>query len=166
MEVRLRHLSPIATDALRRNTRIQQQQKTLVVGRTVARFIGQGLADVDSLLDGVITQEIPYAGATSASVKRLRKARAAVRAVQSGRDAMGVHDEMGIDVTVLPDRPVTLAAESPDRVRLLDLLAELYEGGVEKGWYETAELAELVTGNPLDQDVPKERFRAWLASRL
>jgi hypothetical protein len=156
MEVRLRHLSPIITDALRRNTRIQQQQKTLVVGRTVARFKDQGLEQVDSLLDAVITQEIPYAGASSASVKRLRLLRSALRAKRAGID----EPQATFGIEVVGD------TAGPDRERLLDLLAELYEGGVEKGWYETAELAELVTGNPLDQDVPKERFRAWLASRL
>jgi hypothetical protein len=158
-EVRLRHLSPILTDALRRNTRIQQQQKTLIVGRTVARFLDQTPAQVGSLLDGVITQEIPYAGANSAAVKRLRLARRAVRAVERGDFDL----ESGVEVMVLESKPTRLVADQPDRDRILDLLTDLVwcERGDElRRMDDLCQFAGVVTfGGP-------EGFRAWLAKSL
>jgi hypothetical protein len=155
-EVRLRHLSPILTDALRRNTRIQQQQKTLVVGRTVARFLDQTPAQVGSLLDGVITQEIPYAGANSAAVKRLRLARRAVRAVERGDFDL----ETGVEVLVVD---TTGLKATTDRDRILDLLTDLVwcERGDElRRMDDLCQFAGVVTfGGP-------EGFRAWLAKSL
>src|SRR5690348_17946726 len=75
-------LSPLTTHLLRQRTELQQRIGQLKVGRTVLTFHGE-VADLEALLDFLIMDEIPGAGASSKEVKRLRELRRYLRAVQS-----------------------------------------------------------------------------------
>lgn len=145
-EIRVRGLSPLATDLIRKRTRLQQHNHTLIVGRTLLRFFGS-VEDFDQIFDYLIAAEIPGAGAGSKEVRRLRQVRQAVRAAVAGTEPIG---PVSAEIKAVP--PPTVS-----RVEVLDLLNALWERHCDE--VEAERLTELADASSTAAAVP---YRAWL----
>jgi hypothetical protein len=153
--VKFTALSPLTTRILRARTELQQREGKLKVGRTVATWTGEG-DELDRLLDHLITQEIPGAGANSKDVRRLRELRWLLRAKLYPNAAAHV-------LNLEPPGEVTIQVEEPaetDRDRILDLIERLWERNCDQeAGIELTELAEKSGGPHVD-------YRRWLAENL
>lgn len=142
--VKVRGLSPLTTDLVRRVTRLQQYVGTVEIGRTVLVF-HQAQGEVLQLLDHLIATEIPGSGANSKEVKRLRDLRSRVQ-----------HPDLqGSGVTITQEK-------DPLREELIDLLAQFYYSTISHG-HPAAERLDELMGDPF---FDQAQARAWLAERL
>lgn len=154
-ETRFRGLSPATTDILRRNTQLQQRAGEAVIGRTVAKF-RLGLPELARLLDWLVEHEITGSGASSPEVKRLRLVRTDFK---NARDGILTGDRVTI---------VTSTKADERRAKVIELLAEMWSGAVEKDWYEATELAEIILDDPMASvdRLDAADVRAWLDENL
>lgn len=146
--VKVRAVSSRATDLIRARTQLQQREGRIVVGRTFFRFNGSP-AELDSLLDYLIMNEIPGAGASSKEVRRLREIRRWVRAASidplpNDEDAAHVEIVTGVD-----------------RDHVLDLIDRIWQAAT--GTEAADELSDLADASNPNVTVD---YRAWLASVL
>jgi hypothetical protein len=149
-KIKFTGLSSLATDLLRKRARYQQETGELKVGRTVFTFLGES-DDLKALLDFLITQEIPFAGASSKEVKRLRELRLMLRAATDPQASPEDAELAG---------HVTITRPNDTRDHVLNLLNVLWEAYCDhSAAHELADLAEADGGPHVD-------YRAWLGSVL
>lgn len=164
-QIKFTAISPLTTQLLRVRTELQQREGKLKIGRTVFTFFGDP-PELDRLLDYLIMNEIPGAGANSKEVRRLRELRRFLRAsVDAVQTEESRADAAHVEIQAAPD-------QSGDRERVLDLLNHLWEsasGGtmIDEELYEelygiASELTELAEAN----GGPGVDYRAWLSEVL
>lgn len=141
-------LSPLTTRLLRARTELQQREGKIKVGRTVFTWLGAP-TELDGLLDFLIMDEIPLAGASSKDVRRLRELRRFLRAALSSP----LSDQQVADAA-----HVTITSGDDNRERILDLIEVLWEQGCDTpAGRELTDLAHADT---------RSDYRAWLADQL
>jgi hypothetical protein len=157
-------LSPLTTDLLRKRTRLQQQEKKLVIGRTVAKFFGEA-SELLQLLDFLVTEEIPFAGANSREVKRFRELRQMLKAA-TGTVPLARNVAEAEEQKELASHVAILGVEDPSsglRDQILDLIDQLWEAAVPRQDPAALKLTDMADASNPNVSVD---YRRWLAENL
>ncbi len=143
-------ISPLTTALIRARTALQQREGRLKVGRTVFTWFGSP-EELDTVLDHLVTQEIPGSGASSKEVKRLRELRRFLRAARGIDPNPNEDDAAHVTIT-------SAAGTDVDRDRVLDVLADAWGQRGSPNGAAWAEALETLAGGDKDRD----EFRTWL----
>ncbi len=110
-------ISPLTTALIRARTALQQREGRLKVGRTVFTWFGSP-EELDTVLDHLVTQEIPGSGASSKEVKRLRELRRFLRAARGIDPNPNEDDAAHVTIT-------SAAGTDVDRDRVVELITQI-----------------------------------------
>lgn len=143
--IKIRSLTSSTTDLLRAETRLQQHDKSAVIGRTFAEFRMEPDA-LDLLLDFIVSRTITAYGGSSAQTKRVRAVRRMLLLAR-GNPVSETEREQAAHVEI--------KHTGADREEVLDLIREMWMFSDHPAAEKLAALAG-----------PKTPLRQWLSDTL